>query len=62
MTLALPIALVSGCAKVTSGSYCDLASPHYFKSSDTVDLLLKYDRDLLSKTVVHNETYERICD
>ena len=59
--MGLLIGPLSGCASLTVNNYCDIASPHYFKSSDTVDLLLKYDRDLLTKTVAHNETYERIC-
>jgi hypothetical protein len=59
--MGLLIAPLSGCASLTVNNYCDIASPHYFKSSDTVDILMQYDRDLLTKTVVHNETYERIC-
>lgn len=54
--------LVSGCAKLTVNNYCDIASPHYFSSQNTIDTLLKIDRDLLVDTVVHNETYARLCD
>jgi hypothetical protein len=32
-----------------------------FKSSDTVDVLMQYDRQLLTDTIVHNETHARIC-
>jgi len=53
--------LLSGCATITGGSYCDLAKPHMFKSSDTVDILMQYDRQLLTDTIVHNETHARIC-
>ena len=53
--------LVSGCGKLTVNSYCDIASPHYFKSEATINALMKIDRDLLVDTVVHNETYERLC-
>lgn len=52
---------VSGCGKLTVNSYCDIASPHYFKSEATIDALMEIDRDLLVDTVVHNETYERLC-
>ena len=61
MTLGSLSVLLSGCATITSGSYCDLAKPHYFKSSDTADILMQYDRGLLTDTIVHNETFERIC-
>ena len=61
MTLGLLSVLLSGCAKITGGSYCDLAKPHLFKSSDTVDILMQYDRQLLTDTIVHNETHARIC-
>jgi hypothetical protein len=61
MTLGLSVALLSGCATITGGSYCDLAKPHMFKSEGTVDMLMQHDRQLLTDTIVHNETHARIC-
>lgn len=62
MMTVLGTALLSGCAKIIGGSYCDIAKPHYFSSANTVDILLEHDRDLLVSTTVHNETYKRLCN
>ena len=54
--------LISGCAnEIISNSYCDIAKPHLFGSSDTVAWLLKNDRQLFLDTVIHNEQLEKIC-
>lgn len=54
--------LLSGCAttKMTD-SYCDVANPYYFDSTNTVDWLLENDRALLTELAAHNDTYERLC-
>lgn len=61
MTAACLSALTSGCATVSSGSYCDVAEPHYFGGPETVAWLLEHDRALLADTVTHNETWARLC-
>jgi len=59
MTPILLIGLMSGCAK--SDGYCDIASPLYFDTDETVSWLLRNDRTLLVDITVHNETTKRIC-
>ena len=61
MTMACCGVLISGCARITGDTYCDIASPLYFDSEATPEWLLKHDRDLLVDIVVHNETNERLC-
>ncbi|MGB1843878.1 MAG: hypothetical protein ACPHIB_06930 [Thalassobaculaceae bacterium] len=43
-------------------SYCDVANPYYFDSTNTVDWLLENDRALLTELAAHNDTYERLCN
>ena len=59
-TIILLMLLVGGCATTTS-NYCDVASPLYFGSEETIQYLVKHDRPLLSDIVAHNETTERLC-
>lgn len=61
MTLILPLALSAGCVRITTDSYCDIASPLYFDTDDTVSWLLRNDKALLIDIIVHNETTARIC-
>ena len=61
MTLASLTVLTSGCAKITADTYCDVASPIYFTGSDSIDLLMREDKELLVDVMIHNETHERIC-
>ena len=61
MTILLT-ALVSGCAKITGNSYCDITSPMYFDHEDVVDMLMNEDKKLLTDIMVHNETHQRVCD
>jgi len=46
---------------VTGNGYCDIAKPHYFADQQVTAWLLHNDRQLFTDTVVHNETYERLC-
>jgi len=55
------IVLISGCEKITSDSYCEVAKPHYFADAKVAEWLLKNDQQLLTDTIVHNEKYERLC-
>jgi len=57
----LLLGLVSGCAKISGDSYCDIASELYFDTEQTVSWLLQNDRTLLVDIIVHNETKRRIC-
>ena len=60
--LALASALLAGCAQTpTSGNYCDLASPLWLGSTQTIDDLMQADRDLLVGIVIHNETWADTC-
>ena len=61
MTILLT-ALVSGCAKITGNSYCDITSTMYFDHEDVVDMLMNEDKKLLTDIMVHNETHQRVCD
>lgn len=60
LILTLLTGLVSGCVKATD-SYCDIASPLYFDSQQTVTWLAENDRSLLTDVVIHNEQVTRIC-
>lgn len=61
MTLPLLIGLTAGCARITADTYCDVASPIYFTGTESIDLLMREDKDLLVDVMIHNETHERIC-
>jgi hypothetical protein len=61
MTLTLLTVLISGCAKISGDTYCDLASPMYFDNQDTVEYLLHQDKNLLLDVLIHNETHEKVC-
>lgn len=52
---------VSGCARITGDSYCDVASPLLFSSDTTIDYLLDKDRRFLTDVTSHNETIDRLC-
>ena len=56
MTILLTV-LISGCAKITNDSYCDISSPMYFGHEDVVDMIMNEDRQLLTDILVHNETH-----
>ena len=60
-TLILSSVLLSGCAKISGNSYCDITSPMYFEDDVVVDMLMNEDRHLLTDILIHNESYERIC-
>lgn len=55
------VVLLSGCETINNDSYCDLTSPLYFNSTNTVDSLVDTDKELLQDIITHNETWERIC-
>ena len=54
--------LISGCAQIKSDSYCDVAFPLYFKDQEAIRSLEEHDYELMVDVLVHNETYEKICD
>lgn len=58
-TLSCVAGLLSGC--VTTDSYCTIAAPMYFGSSDTIAWLAENDTALLTDIVVHNEQRESLC-
>lgn len=55
------LALVAGCARITSDTYCDVASPILFGSDATVDYLLRADQPLVVDILIHNETHKKLC-
>lgn len=61
MILILWIALASGCAKTTTGDYCDIASPLYFGSDEVVTFLAENDVSLLREIVIANEQWVKLC-
>ena len=61
MMTSLLIVLVSGCAKISNDSYCDISSPLYFDHEDVIEMLMAEDRQLITDILVHNETHSRIC-
>ena len=61
MTPLSVIVLISGCARISGDSYCDITSPILFDSEQTVDFLINNDRAMLTDVIVHNETHARIC-
>ena len=62
MTLALPIALLAGCAtKPTPVSdACLVVSPLLFDRPATIDWLNRNDQDLLRAIVAHNEAWDAL--
>ena len=52
---------LAGCAQMPTGNYCDLASPLWLGSTQTIDNLMQADRDLLVSIVIHNETWADNC-
>ena len=52
---------LAGCAQTPTGNYCDLASPLWLGSTQTIDNLIQSDRDLLVGIVTHNETWADTC-
>ncbi len=62
MILAFLIGLLSGCAKISGDSYCDITSPMFFEHEDVVDMLMNEDKKLLTDILIHNETHKRICE
>ena len=59
--ISIALLALAGCARLTTDSYCDIASPLYFDTDETVSWLLRNDRTLLVDIIVHNETNRRIC-
>ena len=55
------ILLLAGCAK-PSGNYCDIAFSLEFDSNAVVDYLAQKDENLLKDVVIHNETWQELCD
>ena len=60
-TLILSSVLLSGCAKISGNSYCDISSPMYFEDEVVVDMLMHEDRKLLTDILIHNETFTSVC-
>jgi len=60
-TLVLLTGLLAGCARTLDGDYCDIAVPHLLGGEATIKWLVANDRQLLVDTIIHNETYERLC-
>jgi len=60
-TLILSSVLLSGCAKISGNSYCDISSPMYFEDEVVVDMLRHEDRKLLTDILIHNETFTSVC-
>jgi len=61
MTPILLTVLVTGCAKTTTGNYCDIASPLYFDSDEVVTFLAENDVMLLREIVIANEQWTALC-
>jgi len=59
--LILSIAQASGCAKIPSDSYCDIAGPIYFGDEASLIWLMEHDRQLVQDIVVNNETHAALC-
>ena len=61
MTLCASV-LLAGCAASNGGSYCDIASPIYFDTDNTVIWLSQNDSTLLRDIIIGNETWAALCD
>lgn len=53
---------LAGCATNNGGSYCDIASPIYFDTDETVIWLSQNDSTLLRDIIIGNETWAALCD
>ena len=61
-TMLCASALLAGCAATSGGSYCDIASPIYFDTDETVIWLSRNDSTLLRDIIIGNETWAALCD
>ena len=60
--MILPLVLLSGCGATIAGdTYCDLSRSIMFGEQSVIDDLAVSDPQLLRQIVIHNETYERLC-
>ena len=62
VTMLCVSALLAGCAATNGGSYCDIASPIYFGTDNTVIWLSQNDSTLLRDIIIGNETWAALCD
>lgn len=53
---------LAGCAATNGSSYCDIASPIYFDTDDTVIWLSQNDSTLLRDIIIWNQTWAALCD
>ena len=56
------LAGLAGCAANNGGNYCDIASPIYFDTDETVIFLSQNDNTLLRDIIINNETFVALCD
>ena len=54
--------LLSGCARIETGSYCDIAGPIYFGDEASLHWLMENDRQLVEEIVINNEAYAELCN
>lgn len=62
VTMLCVSALLAGCTASSGGSYCDIASPIYFDTDNTVIWLSQNDSTLLRDIIIGNETWAALCD
>ena len=55
------IGVLSGCAKISGDTYCDIASPMYFDNENVISYLSENDSELLKDVLIHNETHLKVC-
>jgi len=56
------IGVLSGCAKISGDTYCDIASPMYFNNENVISYLSENDSELLKDVLIHNETHLKVCE
>ena len=61
MAMSCLIVLISGCAKITNNTFCDVSSDIMFGSSGIVEYLLEHDEVLIRDILKHNETRSELC-
>jgi len=62
MILTLSLAPLLGCARIETGSYCDIAGPIYFGDEASLHWLMENDRQLVEEIVINNEAYAELCN
>jgi len=61
LTLSLSAALLSGCARLIPGDFCQIAKPDVYASEEVIDFLILNDREHIERDLSENEYGKQVC-